>query len=271
MGKRALQAGAGEVSSSTKHKVTIEAVAEKCLKDNCITKGGFNTTDCYVTKIGEATFFSEVCDDLRMKDVDKTFKMGGKYWKQKKEKWAPKGDVRSTLLPPSNLEIITPALMVAMVATKRTRPDHTAMVAYISACLLVLATELVGICKWFLSLNPNCERQLVFCMAFLRFVRRLGLHTGFGALQKYVKATAKHADKVWCAAWVRARPRMRLIVWINLHLHDLVVTLPEASLTAVVAAIVEGTPLRNVKNMFTLWLIPVTSGKAFSLTASSNL
>lgn len=116
--------------------------------------------------------FQKLCDDLRRKRREPTFVMGARYYRTLKDQYRAPTDPLSMLTAPNPPQIVAPSLLKAMIATKKARPDHTLMQAYLGRAAKPNKTELVGILKWGLGLRPSSDKQVGPLMDLCRFIAR---------------------------------------------------------------------------------------------------
>lgn len=107
------------------------------------------------------------------------------------------------LLPADPDLVVNPALVKAMLAAQKAKPDRGPFLQYMTATLEEPnATELCGIFRWFITLKVGCMKQLAVAMECLKFVSRMRLHVT--QAEKF-KVINYWVDDVLCAALAKGR------------------------------------------------------------------
>ncbi|CAK0886134.1 unnamed protein product [Prorocentrum cordatum] len=181
-------------------KTPSEETAVKACRDNFKS---YTDEEIFVQRgEDETTIFENVLAQVRKKKRDRTVKMGGLFYRRMKEKHPKKNDHSEVLVGASPPEPVAPLLFKALVASNKTRPDHTLMVTYIGANEAKNKNEIVGIVKWAIKLNPKAPKNVKFLQPFLKFVVRTKVAEKYGLI--YDSVVRPFANKVVSAMWDRA-------------------------------------------------------------------
>ena len=107
----------------------VTEVANKGIRDNCRR---MSVEDTHIRAIGAIpiTMFEQVCADLETRRVsgNGAVVMGAHYWHRMRVMYMSPTNALAMLVVPQPPEIVAPALIRAMIAAKKARPDHTLMV-----------------------------------------------------------------------------------------------------------------------------------------------
>eukprot|EP00930_Biecheleria_cincta_P001548 TRINITY_DN102684_c0_g1_i1.p1 TRINITY_DN102684_c0_g1~~TRINITY_DN102684_c0_g1_i1.p1 ORF type:complete len:648 (-),score=128.96 TRINITY_DN102684_c0_g1_i1:370-2313(-) len=169
---------------------TEQVVAQK-LRDNF--KGAqWDHTAIYVRKVNGKTLWERLVEDTHnsrhFPEAAPAF--GRDYYLALKQAYAPSGDpdrLLATLNPQPRL-VVRPTLLAAMTAATKANPDRAPAVTFLQQVNGPLnKTEVVGIYRWVLTLNPRNTKMLPDLVEVIRCVAALGLHTMFEDLWEVVR------------------------------------------------------------------------------------
>jgi hypothetical protein len=198
--KRKASSTSGGAAKKTLRKTLSEEDASKKCRDNL---KGYSDEQVYVVKNSEGvTAFDEVLAGVRTKKTDKLFPLCKIFYKQVRERH-PKIILNQALLvvpnPPGHVH---PGLLRAMVATRKAKADHTQVLSWLAANTPTTTTEIIGLTRWMLSLNPKSIAHSTAAQAFVRFCSRVDAATKWPAY--YEAFWKQYANDVVVAAWKKA-------------------------------------------------------------------
>ena len=227
----AAQQAAPEAKPRKLRRQGTAEVAAKAVKDNC---KHMSEEDTYVRKVDGKTLYEKLCEDIRDKRNGAQIVMGAKYYRALKDAYRPASSPESRLKTPVPPETVSAPPIKAAIASKKGRPDHSLMQAYIGSAPMPNKTELVGILKWALGLRPTAEKELGPCLDMCRFAVRIKMQKSwpeeFDIMQSWF-------DTVLVEAYTRAKAqKVTPETFASLHSKLCNLVLDGSDLTAVAAA-----------------------------------
>ena len=178
---------------------TVETAA-KSIKDNMKNMSEEVT---YCKMVDGVTMLEQLCMDIRRRRYESGFTLGARYYRELRARYRSDLDPTSLLKGPSPPLKVDGALMRAMMATKRTRPDHFVMKGYLDKALEPLNhTELIGCLKWGLTLRVSCEKQIGPALSLLRYAARTKLQDSH---PEEFDIMSEFWDSALLAAYARSR------------------------------------------------------------------
>ena len=126
----------------------------------------------YCKKVDGVTMLEQLCMDLRRRRCEPGFMMGARHYRELRElprRFGPHILVERYIDPLT----VDGALVRAMLATKRARPDHAVMKHYLDKVIKPLNhTELISCLKWGFSFRVSCDSQIASALSLLRYGAR---------------------------------------------------------------------------------------------------
>jgi hypothetical protein len=181
-----------------------ETATKKCY-DNLKT---YSDPEVYVKKNDNgATPFEDVLAAVRFKKSNIKFAMGCKFYRDLKVRHPKQAhSCKELLVVPKPMEVVPPALLQAMVATKLKTPDHTQATVWVNLQEAPNVTVIIGIVRWMMSLRPGVPSHSLPCHAIVRWVKRTQVSTKYPL---YFEAFFEpFGHQVLIKAWKKANSRL---------------------------------------------------------------